>query len=38
MILEGITAIQEGLNPRMLEELLNAYLPDSQKTNTGDAE
>ena len=36
MILEGINAIQEGLNPRMLEELLNAYLPEGQKTNTGE--
>ncbi len=31
MILEGISAIQEGLNPRMIEGLLNAYLPENQK-------
>ena len=37
MILEGINAIQEGLNPRMIEELLNTYLPDSQKTNNSEA-
>ncbi len=32
MILESINAIQEGLNPRMIEGLLNAYLPESKKT------
>ena len=32
MILESISAIQEGLNPRMIEGLLNAYLPESKKT------
>jgi flagellar motor component MotA len=31
MILESISAIQEGLNPRMIEGLLNAYLPASKK-------
>ncbi len=31
MILESISAIQEGLNPRMIEGLLNVYLPDNQK-------
>lgn len=31
MILESINAIQEGLNPRMIEGLLSAYLPASQK-------
>lgn len=31
MILESINAIQEGLNPRMIEGLLNVYLPESQK-------
>ena len=31
MILESINAIQEGLNPRMIEGLLNAYLPESKK-------
>ena len=36
MILESISAIQEGLNPRMIEGLLNAYLPENQKTNTDD--
>lgn len=36
MILESISAIQEGLNPRMIEGLLNVYLPDSQKTNSED--
>ena len=32
MILESISAIQEGLNPRMIEGLLNAYLPESKKS------
>ncbi len=31
MILESISAIQEGLNPRMIEGLLNAYLPENKK-------
>ena len=37
MILESISAIQEGLNPRMIEGLLNAYLPDSKKANVDQA-
>ena len=37
MILESISAIQEGLNPRMIEGLLNVYLPDNKKT-TADSE
>jgi chemotaxis protein MotA len=36
MILESISAIQEGLNPRMIEGLLNAYLPASKKTTSED--
>jgi chemotaxis protein MotA len=35
MILESISAIQEGLNPRMIEGLLNAYLPESRKSAPG---
>lgn len=31
MILESISAIQEGLNPRMIEGLLNVYLPVGKK-------
>jgi len=31
MILESISAIQEGLNPRMIEGLLNVYLPANHK-------
>jgi len=31
MILESISAIQEGLNPRMIEGLLNAYLSEKDK-------
>lgn len=37
MILESINAIQEGLNPRMIEGLLNAYLPESKKTSDKEA-
>ena len=32
LILEGISAIQEGLNPRVMEELLQTYLPGNQRT------
>ena len=31
MILESISAIQEGLNPRMIEGLLSIYLPPGKK-------
>jgi chemotaxis protein MotA len=31
MILESISAIQDGLNPRMIEGLLNVYLPEGEK-------
>jgi chemotaxis protein MotA len=34
MILESISAIQEGLNPRMIEGLLNAYLPENKKSSS----
>lgn len=37
LILETINAIQEGLNPRVMETLLNTYLPDSQRP-TGEAQ
>lgn len=36
MILESISAIQEGLNPRMIEGLLNVYLPVSKKGKSAD--
>lgn len=36
MILEGINAIQEGLNPRMIEGLLSAYLPENKKTKSAE--
>ena len=36
MILESISAIQEGLNPRMIEGLLNVYLPASKKGKATD--
>ena len=32
MILESISAIQEGLNPRTIEELLSIYLPQNKKS------
>jgi len=31
LILEGISAIQAGLNPRVVEDLLKTYLPGSQR-------
>jgi chemotaxis protein MotA len=36
MILESISAIQEGLNPRMIEGLLNVYLPENKKAKVSD--
>ena len=36
MILESISAIQEGLNPRMIEGLLNVYLPEGKKGKSED--
>lgn len=35
LILESILAIQEGLNPRVMEELLKTYLPASQRARLG---
>lgn len=32
LILETISGIQEGMNPRVLEELLKAFLPENQRT------
>ncbi len=37
LILETISGIQEGMNPRVLEELLKAFLPESQR-KSGDSE
>jgi chemotaxis protein MotA len=31
LILEAINGIQEGINPRVMEELLKTYLPPSQR-------
>jgi chemotaxis protein MotA len=31
LILEGISAIQEGLNPRVVDDLLKTYLPGSMR-------
>jgi chemotaxis protein MotA len=36
LILEGIRAIQEGMNPRVMEELLNTYLSGKERTDTKD--
>ncbi len=36
MILESISAIQEGLNPRMVEGLLSIYLPADKKSKEKD--
>lgn len=32
LIVEGISAIQEGLNPRIVEDLLKTYLPGSKRS------
>ena len=31
LILETISGIQEGMNPRVLEELLKAFLPEGER-------
>ncbi|MBK1653681.1 flagellar motor protein PomA [Allochromatium vinosum] len=36
LILESISGIQEGLNPRVLEQLLMTYLPESQRQSGKD--
>ena len=35
LILEIVSSIQEGLNPRVMEGLLNSYLPENQRTAEG---
>lgn len=35
LILESISGIQEGLNPRVLEQLLMAYLPENKRQDSG---
>lgn len=35
LILETISGIQEGMNPRVLEELLKAFLPEGQRDTEG---
>ena len=34
LILESISGIQEGLNPRVLEQILMTFLPESKRTTT----
>ena len=34
LILETISAIQEGINPRVLEELLKTFLPESKRASS----
>ena len=36
LILETISSIQEGLNPRVMEELLKTYLPESERDAVGE--
>ena len=38
LILESIRSIQEGMNPRVMEELLNSYLPSSKRPETSETE
>jgi len=37
LILETIGSIQEGLNPRVMEELLKTYLPENKRESVGEA-
>jgi chemotaxis protein MotA len=37
LILEAINAIQEGINPRVMEELLKTYLPVGERADEEDA-
>lgn len=38
LILETISSIQEGLNPRVMEELLKTYLPAGKRDAVGEAQ
>ncbi len=38
LILEGVSAIQAGLNPRVVEDLLKTYLPDNQRESAQEEE
>ena len=38
LILETISGIQEGMNPRVLEELLKTFLPEGQRQEEAEAE
>lgn len=38
LILETINSIQEGLNPRVMEEILKTYLPSTKRESTTDKE
>ena len=35
LILESISGIQEGINPRVLEQILFAFLPESKRESAG---
>ena len=36
LIIESISAIQEGRNPRVMEELLMSYLPGAMQQTEGE--
>lgn len=38
LILEGISSIQAGINPRVVEDLLKTYLPGNQRVTPGEEE
>lgn len=38
LILETISGIQEGMNPRVLEEMLKTFLPESERESEEEAE
>ena len=35
-MIDAIMGIQQGLNPRVIEELLKTYLPGSNRDSSGD--
>ena len=38
LMIDAIMGIQQGLNPRVIEELLNTYLPGSERVNDDEGE
>jgi chemotaxis protein MotA len=38
MMLEGVLALQAGVNPRIIEDKLKAYLPPKERASISDAQ